>query len=167
MFSLIAVLFQMANQTAPVQGGNVSTDVSAAIVQAKCAPAFIANVTGPATSGLYNITGTLPNGCNATSYGYTDSVGAWYGWAVPADFECVKGINPKETNPVQEDPERFYHPVAFSFFKNTSMLSMVFCYSSLVGYNVTASYSFNAPNSGIYNIVNKTAPTSLGYGPNG
>ena len=166
MFSLIAALFQMANQTAPVQGGNVSTDVSAAMVQAKCAPAFIANITGP-TGGLYNIIGTLPNGCSATSYAVPQSDGTWYGWAVPAPFECVKGINPKETNPAQEDSEKFHHPVAFSFFKTTSMYSMVFCYSSLVGYNVTASYSFNAPNNGISNIVNTTGPTSFGYGPNG
>jgi len=135
-------------------------------VQAKCAPASSAKIVG--NDGIYyNITATLDNGCNATTFTPVNNTGTWFGWMITAPFECVKGINPNETIPALEDDEQFYHPVAFSFFKNTSVYSMVFCYSSLVGYNVTASYSFNAPNNGISNVVTKTVASPLGYGPNG
>ena len=171
ILSLIVMLVQLARPEASVQGGNVSTDLSAVMVQAKCAPASSTSVRGPSIvndTNVYSIIGTLPNSCNATTYTPANSVGEWYGWAInTVPFECVNGINPNETIPAQEDPLKFYHPVAFSFFKNTSMYSMVFCYSSLLEYNVTATFSPNAPNHGVFKVTNRTAPTSLGYGPNG
>ena len=166
------MLFQLAHPEASVQGGNVSTDLSAVMVQAKCAPASSISVADRPSnvSGVivYNVTGTLPNGCNVTIFTPLANVGNWYGWATnTVPFECVNGINPNETIPAREDTAKFYHPVAFSFFKNLSAHSMVFCYSSLLEYNVTATLGPNAPNHGVFKVANKSAPTSLGYGPNG
>ena len=171
MLSLIVVLLQLADQTVSVQGGNVSADVSAAMVQAKCVPASSANIVGTYVStdntSYHTINATLGNGCNVTTYSPVGSDGTWFGWVVTAPYQCVKGINPEDTTQAPNDNNVFYRPAAFSFFKNSTAYSVVFCYSSVLGYNVTASYSFNAPNNGISNVVNTTAPTSLGYGPNG
>ena len=105
----------------------MSTEASAAMVQAKCvsASSVVVGTTLINNVSYYNITGTLPNGCNAMTYTPAKTYGTWFGWVVPAPFECVKGINPKETNPAQEDSEKFHHPVAFSFFKTTSMYSII------------------------------------------
>ena len=144
------------------------------MVQAKCVPASSANIvnmTWVSDARYYTIYATLGNGngCNVTTYSPVNSTGTWFGWVVAAPFECVKGINPNETNPAPKDDDShvLYRPVAFSFLKTNTTYSTVFCYSSLLGYNVTASYSFNTPNNGISNVVGRAAPTSLGYGPNG
>jgi hypothetical protein len=169
ILSLVVMLFQLAQPNASVQGGNLSTDLSAVMVQAKCAPAsstIVVNTSIINGVTVYVISATLPNGCSATTYTPV-GITTWFGWVIPAPFECVKGINPDETIPALENAEKFYHPVAFSFFKNTSAYSIVFCYSSLLEYNVTATLSPNARNHGVFKVTNRTAPTSLGYGPNG
>ena len=147
-----------------VQGGNVSTNLSAINVQARCAPAQ-AKVTGIDAQGLYEIVGTFPNGCSATSYALTTQVGTWFGWPVTTAFDCVYGINPNETE--STDLGDFYRPVAFAFFKNTSMYSMVFCYSTMVEHDIVAKLGFNAGNNGVFEVIDKSAVASLGFGPNG
>jgi hypothetical protein len=156
-----AVLFQLADPLAYAQGGNVSVDLSAVTVQARCVPAA-SNITGPDAQNFYEIVGTLPNGCTAKSYAPTTNIGTWFGWGVTTPFECVLGINPNETD--STDPGDFYRPVALSFLKTTSMYSMVFCYSTLEEHDVVATLEFG---QGISNVSDKSVVKSLGYGPNG
>jgi len=122
-------------------------------------------VTGIDAQDLYEIVGTLPNGCSATSYALTTQVGSWFGWPVTTSFDCARGINPNETE--STDPGDFYRPVAFAFFKNTSMYSMVFCYSTLVEHDIVARLGFSAQNNGVFRVFDKGVVTSLGFGPNG
>jgi hypothetical protein len=143
--------------------GTVTTYVEAARVQSTCAPSKSTTIT--VDSDFYNIQGFLPNNCSATSYAQVKQTGTWFGWGVPAPFECVKGINPAETN--DTDPGSFYAPVAFSFFKNASAHSMVFCYSTITQYNVYATLTLSNSTSGITNVYDEHVVGSLGFAPNG
>ena len=159
------VSIQPTDSSLSIQNGNITTTLPAVMVQATCT-GVVPEVKGPETSGpnagVYVITGTLSNGCNATSYAYHTDVGNWFGWAVLAPFECVQAINRSE--PVGTDPGQFFPPVAFSFFKNMSMYSMVFCYNVLEEYTVTSRSNFE------YGILGVNEPVSvrrLGWGPSG
>ena len=168
MRSLTIMLFQLADPKGSVQVGNVSTDLSAVMVQTRCAAvnSTVVNTTTGADP-LYVVEGTLGNGCNITSYSLVNSVGTWFAWTVSAPFECVNSINPTETIPAQEDPEHFYHPAAFLFFKNVSTYSMVVCYSALVEHTVSASFNLDAQHGGLFDVSSRKVVGSLGYGPNG
>jgi hypothetical protein len=161
---LIHVPFQPAASEITAQGGRVLAELSAVTVQATCAPAQ-SKITTLDAQGDWEIRGTLPNGCNATSYAPNVTIGTWYGWVVPAPFACVHGINPNEPN--KTDPGYFYEPVAFSFVKNTSLYSMVFCYSTLVEHNVVATLALGNETSAVSNVTDEGVVASLGFGPNG
>jgi len=143
---------------------NATLELPAAGIQVTCAAAQSIKTTGPNAQGSYQIVGTLPNNCSATST--ANQTSGWYGWAVPAPFACVHGINPNE--PVVTDPGEFYHPAAFSFFKNTSSVSMAFCYSSLMEHNVTVNGAFSSNyHLGINHLQDDGFVGSLGLGPSG
>ena len=95
------------------------------------------------------------------------TVGTWFGWAVPAPLGCVQGINSSET--VSTDRGESFWPVAFSFMKDKSTLSMIFCYSKLEEHDVVAYLTpHNLDNSqGIYNVSDRGFNQSFGLGPNG
>jgi hypothetical protein len=163
---LIAIIFQLSDPKASAQGGNVTVNLSAVLVQARCAPAQSwVNPTIDA-NGDWEINGTIPNvdGCSANSYANNASYGTWYGWVVPAPFACVQGINPNEPN--KTEPNFFFEPVAISFFKTTSMYSMVFCYATLGEHDVAATLALGTQTNGISSVVDKGVIRSLGFGPN-
>jgi len=90
------------------------------------------------------------------------------GTAGGVPFQCVQGINPNQT--VGTDPGLYFSPVAFSFFKNPSMYSMVFCYTTSVEHNVVAKLALNADdiNDQVINSVSDQGVVgSLGWGLNG
>jgi hypothetical protein len=165
------VLFQLNqsgtsvwNGNATGWSGNATVELSAAGIQATCAPAQSIKTTGPNAQGSYRIVGTLPNNCSATST--VSQTSGWSGWAVLAPFACVHGINPNE--PVVMDPGEFYHPIAFTFFKDTWTISMTFCYSTLVEHNVTITGAFsNNYYLGINHLQDHGFIGSLGLGPSG
>ena len=170
MLSLTVMLFQLADPKGSAQAGNVSTDLSAVMVQTRCAAAnsTILNIISSGGASYYVIEGTLLNGCKATSYSPISSTGEWYGWTTSnASFECVNGINPSETIPAQEDAGTLYRPATFTFAKNFSMHSMVLCYSVLVEHIVAASFNLDAEHGKLFNVSSRNVVRSLGYGPNG
>lgn len=134
-------------------------------MHATCTVAQSVTVSGPDAQGFYEILGTLPNNCSATSYAYASGIGTWFGWVVTAPFECVQGIDPNQT--IDADPGTFFTPVAFSFFKTKSIYSMVFCSSTLVEHNVVAKLGPNPNNRTISNVSDQGVVRSLGWGPNG
>ena len=167
---LTVMLFQLADKNRTVPVGNVSTDLSAVMVQTRCAAAnsTVLNVTTYGSFDYYVTEGTLPNGCKTTSSTPVNRNGTWYGWTTSgAPFECVNGINPSETLPPQEDLERLYHPATFTFFKNPSTHSMVLRYSVLVEHIVAASFNLDAEHGKLSNVSSRKAVRSLTYGPNG
>ena len=164
------MLFQLAGPKGSAQVGNVSTDLSAVMVQTRCAAAnsTVLNITKIGGDPFYVIEGTLFNGCKTISYRPVNSTETWYGWTTSgAPFECVNGINPSETIPAKEDLENFYHPATFSFFKNVSVHTMVLCYSALTEHIVAASFNLDPEHGKLFNVSSRGVVRSLGYGPNG
>jgi len=142
------------------------------MVQARCAgvPASNIVVTSPSRNRSdYVIQGTLGNNCTAVSYANPNETSTWYGWAARAAPGCVQAINPNETKTIGPDPaEEFFWPVAFSFFKNKTAVSMAVCYSTLTEYTVDAGISFsNGSNHGISDVQNASNASWLGWGPSG
>jgi len=81
----------------------------------------------------------------------------------------VQAINPNETKTIGTDPaDEFFWPIAMSFFKNKTAVSMALCYSTLTEHTVDASISFsNGSNHGINNVQNPSNASWLGWGPSG
>ena len=173
MTFLTVMLLQLADKNRTVPVGNVSTDLSAVMVQTRCAAAtkaIILNVTAIEGYAYYVIEGTLLNGCKTTSFTPVNRFnnGTWFGWTTSgAPFECVNGINPSETLPPQEDLERLYHPATFTFFKNPSMYTMILCYSVLTEHVVAASFNLDPEHGKLFNVSSRNVVRPLGYGPNG
>ena len=146
---------------------------SAVMVQARCAGVPASNITvhdpSPASAGYHMIIGTLDNNCTAVSYANPNETSTWYGWAARAPPVCVQAINPNETKIIGRDPgEEFFWPVAMSFFKNKTGVSMAFCYSTLTVHTVGANISFgNGSIHGINNVQNASSASWLGWGPSG
>jgi len=119
--------------------------------------------------GRYYLLGRLGNNCSASLYG-SNQTSTWYPWAAKAAAGCVQAINPNETETIGADQANyfFYYPIAISFFKNNSTVSMAFCYSTLTEYTVDANITFsNGNDRGINGVRNPRNATSLGFGPSG
>jgi len=166
------VVLQLDDSGSSDHNGTLLANLSAVLVQARCAgvPASSIIVTTlPSYGGEYGITGVLGNNCSAFSYANPNKTSTWYGWAVSAAPGCVQAINPNETKTIGTDPaEKFFWPVAMSFFKDKSTVSMVICYSTLTEYTVDANITFsNGNDRGINGVRNPRNATSLGFGPSG
>ncbi|KAF8344277.1 uncharacterized protein EI90DRAFT_3115027 [Cantharellus anzutake] len=155
--------FTLADSNAIDQGGNVSVAMRGLLVQAHCTPVPSPVISGPYDDNRYNISGTLSNNCSATSYAISDGT-TWYSWVVPAPFECLRSIDPSNNHMGPSDP--FFSPVAFSFFKNKSSASMIFCSSMIEEHDVIVGLSVDGlPN--IYDVSDHGNVSFLSWGPNG
>ncbi|KAF8308920.1 uncharacterized protein EI90DRAFT_3107233 [Cantharellus anzutake] len=148
----------------PALDGDVNLTFRGLSVQARCAPVPSPVISGPDTANRYNITGTLSHNCSATSNVITNGT-IWDGWMVPAPFGCVRSIDPGNNYSDSSDP--WFSPVAFSFLKNTSSYSMVFCYSMIAEHDLTATLTFNYDTPFISDVVDRGNVSFLSWGPSG
>ncbi|KAF8321415.1 uncharacterized protein EI90DRAFT_3079324 [Cantharellus anzutake] len=153
------------DSSASAQGGNVSITFKGLSVQAKCAPVPSPVISGPDSAKLYHISGSLPHNCSATSYASPDGT-TWYSWMVDAPIGCVRGIDPGNNYTLPSDPV-YFSPVAFSFFKNISSYSMVFCYSMIEEHDVSVKLALNDDIPSIYDVVDLGNVSFLSWGPSG
>ncbi|KAF8332294.1 uncharacterized protein EI90DRAFT_3122726 [Cantharellus anzutake] len=156
--------FTLEDPSASAQGGNVNVTLRGFSVQARCAPVPSPVISGPDTANRYNITGTLSHNCSATSNAISNGT-KWDGWMVSAPFGCVRSIDPGNNNPVPSDPR--FSPVAFSFLKNISSYSMVFCYSLVEEHDLTATLALHDDTPAISDVVDRGNVSFLSWGPSG
>ncbi|KAF8332299.1 uncharacterized protein EI90DRAFT_3054932 [Cantharellus anzutake] len=144
--------------------GDVKLPFRGLLVQARCAPVPSPVISGPDTANRYNITGTLSHNCSATSNVITNGT-IWDGWMVPAPLGCVRSIGSGNNYSDPSDPR--FSPVAFSFLKNTSSYSMVFCYSMIEEHDLTATLTLNYDTPFISDVVDRGNVSFLSWGPSG
>jgi len=165
--------FKLVDSGSSDHNGTLLASLSAVKVQARCAGITRPNITvlppGRSFGPRYYLVGRLGNNCSASLYASANKTSPWYPWAAKAFPGCVQAINPNETETNGVDQaDNFFYPIAISFFKDNSTVSMAFCYSTLTEYTVDANITFsNGNNRGINGVRNPRNATSLGFGPSG
>ncbi|KAF8308921.1 uncharacterized protein EI90DRAFT_3162278 [Cantharellus anzutake] len=157
--------FTLADPSAADQDGEVNLTFRGLSVQARCAPVPSPVISGPDTTDSYDISGTLSHNCSATSNVISNGT-TWDSWMVPAPFGCVRSIDPGNNHPIASNP-LYFSPVAFSFLKNISSYSMVFCYSMIEEHDLTVTLAIDSGTPFIYDVVDRGNVSFLSWGPSG